>query len=38
MPGAAYALGVLTFINFINYLDRYLVPGALDPDRGRPRH
>ena len=29
MPGAAYALGVLTFINFINYLDRYLVPGAL---------
>ncbi len=29
IPGAAYALGVLTFINFINYLDRYLVPGAL---------
>ncbi len=29
VPGAAYALGVLTFINFINYLDRYLVPGAL---------
>ncbi len=29
IPGAAYALGILTFINFINYLDRYLVPGAL---------
>lgn len=29
VPGAAYALAVLTFINFINYLDRYLVPGAL---------
>src|SRR5262249_12701902 len=29
LPGAGYALGVLTFINVINYLDRYLVAGIL---------
>ena len=29
LPGAGYALGVLTFINLLNYLDRYLVAGVL---------
>jgi MFS family permease len=29
LPGAGYALGVLSFINVINYLDRYLVAGVL---------
>ncbi|RPH68895.1 MAG: MFS transporter [Myxococcaceae bacterium] len=29
LPGAGYALGVLTFINVINYLDRYLIAGIL---------
>jgi len=29
LPGAGFALGVLTFINVINYLDRYLVAGIL---------
>jgi MFS family permease len=29
LPGAGYALGVLTFINLLNYLDRYIVAGVL---------
>ena len=29
LAGAGYALGVLTFINLLNYLDRYLVAGVL---------
>ena len=29
LSGAGYALGVLTFINLLNYLDRYLVAGVL---------
>jgi len=29
LPGAGYALGVLTFINLLNYLDRYIVSGVI---------
>jgi len=29
LPGARYALGVLTFINLLNYLDRYIVSGVI---------
>ena len=29
LPGAGYALGILTFINLLNYLDRYIVAGVL---------
>ena len=40
-PAPGYALGVLTFINLINYLDRYIVSGVIprieDTLRHRPR-
>ena len=29
VPGAAFGLAVLTFINLLNYLDRYIVAGVL---------
>jgi MFS family permease len=29
LPRARYALGVLTFINLLNYLDRYIVSGVI---------
>ena len=38
LPGARYALGVLTFINLLNYLDRYIVSGVIPRHRGDLRH
>lgn len=33
-PGAALALGLLTALNFVNYIDRYILPGVQEQVKG----
>jgi MFS family permease len=34
VPGAATALGLLTALNFVNYIDRYILPGVQEGIKG----